>query len=336
MRNGYRRRAISWLDLLVALAIIALLIAIMLPSLARARQQAKRAVCMSNLKSLVMASHAYAVDDQRELILPMHMQMVQPTERWYWKTVNAFAWGGRSAPHALQLSESESVYLNDIAGQGRGTPGAAYAASTRPLNRYVYGDLTGEETMDLKMYQCPADRGYPANAAVEDAPPANAGRSCYDTLGNSYRANLLALYGERGQACAVSPWGHRISAVQNPSRIVLYAEPLFIRGTMRDGEGRFSAMAFTGWHGKEAADNVAFLDGSVRRTTVDRMAEFETVTLEAMSTLPKNAEFLIRGNRFQMDVYPTPAARIWGKWEELSNFEAYSREHWPFTEMHTP
>ena len=123
MRSGYRRRAISWLDLLVALAIIALLISILLPSLARARAQAKTAVCLSNLKSLMMASHAYAAEDQHELILPIHRQMVRPTQRWYWKTVNAFAWGGRSAPKPLKLSEKESVYLNDVAGQGRGTAG---------------------------------------------------------------------------------------------------------------------------------------------------------------------------------------------------------------------
>ena len=174
---------------------------------------------------------------------------------------------------------------------------------------------------DLKMYQCPADRGYPASAAVEDAPPANAGRSCYDTLGNSYRANLLALYGERGQAFAVGPWGHQVSVIENPARVVLYAEPLFIRANTRDGEGQFSAKAFTGWHGKESTDNAAFCDGSARRTIVDRMAGFDADTLRAMNVSPKNSEFLIRARTFQIDMYPTPAARIWGRWEDLSRLQ---------------
>jgi prepilin-type N-terminal cleavage/methylation domain-containing protein len=48
------------IELLVVIAIIALLMAVLMPALARARKQGKRAVCLSNTKQLVLGWTAYA------------------------------------------------------------------------------------------------------------------------------------------------------------------------------------------------------------------------------------------------------------------------------------
>lgn len=56
------RRALTPTDILWAVAIIALLIAVLLPSLGRARQLAKQAVCRSNLRGIGMGMHIYAND----------------------------------------------------------------------------------------------------------------------------------------------------------------------------------------------------------------------------------------------------------------------------------
>lgn len=53
--NGF-----TLIELLVVVAIIALLIAILLPSLTKAREQSKRAACMSNLHQIAAAIHIYA------------------------------------------------------------------------------------------------------------------------------------------------------------------------------------------------------------------------------------------------------------------------------------
>jgi prepilin-type N-terminal cleavage/methylation domain-containing protein len=55
-----KRSGFTLIELLVVVAIIALLISILLPSLARARELAKRVVCMSNLKGIGNSCHIYA------------------------------------------------------------------------------------------------------------------------------------------------------------------------------------------------------------------------------------------------------------------------------------
>ena len=64
-----KRRAFTLIELLVVISIIALLIAILLPALSRAKSAATQTLCLSNTRGLATASHAYAADN-RGFFLP--------------------------------------------------------------------------------------------------------------------------------------------------------------------------------------------------------------------------------------------------------------------------
>jgi prepilin-type N-terminal cleavage/methylation domain-containing protein/prepilin-type processing-associated H-X9-DG protein len=94
-RGEARRRTggFTLIELLVVVAIIALLIAILLPSLARARQQAQTLVCATNVRQISMGTITYATDNKgyipraydRTVAKGVHMhreKLAAATDRW--------------------------------------------------------------------------------------------------------------------------------------------------------------------------------------------------------------------------------------------------------------
>lgn len=63
-----RREAFTLIELLVVISIIAILMAVLMPALTRAREQGQRAVCLSNLKQLQLAWDMYANDNDERIV----------------------------------------------------------------------------------------------------------------------------------------------------------------------------------------------------------------------------------------------------------------------------
>ena len=61
-----RRQGFTLVELLVVISIVALLIAILLPALGRAREQARRTVCASTVRQLTLTAQLYAADHNDE------------------------------------------------------------------------------------------------------------------------------------------------------------------------------------------------------------------------------------------------------------------------------
>ena len=63
MRSLYHMKKFTLLELMVVIAIIGVLVTMLLPSLQKARQEAERAVCTSNLKQTAVAMVVYSVEN---------------------------------------------------------------------------------------------------------------------------------------------------------------------------------------------------------------------------------------------------------------------------------
>lgn len=73
-------RGFTLIEVLVVVAIIALLVSILLPSLSRAREQSKSLVCQTHLKELGNAIHMYLTEYKETLPGPMHPAMLKDTK----------------------------------------------------------------------------------------------------------------------------------------------------------------------------------------------------------------------------------------------------------------
>ncbi len=87
-----KRKGFTLIELLVVVAIIALLVAILLPSLANARNQAKSVACASNLRSVVSVQYIYA--SEYNGVVPSYYEYTSPTPGSYawsqWLTNNGY------------------------------------------------------------------------------------------------------------------------------------------------------------------------------------------------------------------------------------------------------
>jgi hypothetical protein len=244
------------------MAIIALLISILLPGLSRAREAAKRSVCLTNLKSISTSSHIYATDDDNNQSIPVHHKFVcgaapghpagvscpQPynnatTRLW----VGAYEWGGKAG-----VGIKQSHIIPGATGVHRSRYGtkAGFGPASRPLNAYIYkggftdylrtNSLDGmvlDTQMDLQQFRCPADDGpgsLPANS--HSLSWINEKDSSYDHFGTSYTANIFMTFVAWSPSSnpmriaqpvmSNSPYLRPSSRVVTPSRTIYYEENL--------------------------------------------------------------------------------------------------------------
>ena len=102
-----RRRAFTLVELLVVIGIIAILIAILMPALTRARDQAVRLQCMSNLRNIMQAITMYESENKNYLPYCGWGNMPDMHTGWLYKS-NGGTWIDNPPP--LDFAKTGVVY----------------------------------------------------------------------------------------------------------------------------------------------------------------------------------------------------------------------------------
>jgi prepilin-type N-terminal cleavage/methylation domain-containing protein len=84
-----RHQGFTLIELLVVIAIIAILAAILFPVFAQAREKARAATCLSNLKQVGMATRMYT-QDYDEVLVPSYLYNSTTTWKWWWDLLQPY------------------------------------------------------------------------------------------------------------------------------------------------------------------------------------------------------------------------------------------------------
>lgn len=125
-----RASAFSLIELLVVVSVIALLVAVLLPNLRKARDQAKLTTCGTQLRQIGAAVYAYAVDDRGQI--PRGPTPTSPFD-----------------------FESAAIATNQL-WIGVGSP----APSQHPRQYNALGTLLTTRGIDRRLFFCPADNNF--------------------------------------------------------------------------------------------------------------------------------------------------------------------------------
>ena len=200
MDRRQSRRAFTLIELLVVIGIIAILLAILMPALSKAREQAKVVACASNLKQINYAFSMYLLGSQGQV---------------FWRGPNIgldgmdwWVYGGKESGCAY--TGAQGNFFNQW--------------QPRPLNKYV-----GRK---FELFRCPNDDG-PAIWTESES-------SSFDWVGNSYHFNADGFPGDTTLDPSLYPYvagadglaGVKVARVKNSSRVVLFfdgAMPYHVR-----------------------------------------------------------------------------------------------------------
>jgi len=223
------RGGFSLLELLICIAIIALLLSVLLPVLMHARRVGYAAVCASNLRQLSLGWQSYLQDNKD--MFPRYGAAPE------WE------YGG-------------AIFV--------GVERRATLDVRRPINRHL--DASSRDDAEMtRLFRCPGDRGIFDRGSYSlgrGGVSQLAHGSAFEEYGTSYRANPMLMDSSKaGLDRASRPLGlHELHA--DHSRVLLTADAAWAYAVAPTGSADASREA--SWHGNRDHGNMLAVDGSVR------------------------------------------------------------------------
>jgi prepilin-type N-terminal cleavage/methylation domain-containing protein len=264
-----RQAGFTLVELLVVVAVIALLIGLLLPALTKAREQGRLMICLNNARTITMAANSYAADNDG--LWPVFPSYIN--EGLKFAAFNSWDYGGKTTS-SFWTSQAEKRSVSE-------TPLNPYVEPERPLI-----DPPGGR-MEMPTYRCPSDPGTLQRKFWTPGTVPDPSITCYDDVGTSYQMNVQWWY----EACRramppLSPsatgnlplWRHyekmfKVANFRSAARFAwMYDQSMdFI------AVGGFEKI---GDHGGENKATASFMDGHVVYLTVTpKAAETQDYTL---------------------------------------------------------
>ena len=234
-----KKKAFTLIELLVVISIIALLVSILMPALSKARETAKRTVCMTRMKQMVTCWQMYAMDNNDKM--PgcwsnnrMGGSAHGSEDDWAWSPWRLDGTGPAPNPKTLSIDAKERK------------------EGIRRGSMFKY-------TQDPELYHCPSDK---LNFRTYSMP---------DSLNGHWGYNIPGSVGD--WKCF-----QKLSQLKRPSEKFIFLEECDPRGFNWDSwvvwqNQNIWSDPLTVWH--SGGSNLAYGDGSVDcRRWSDEVSEF--------------------------------------------------------------
>jgi len=296
------------IELLVVISIIALLISILLPSLAAARREGGRAKCLANLSQHGKFAAMNAVDDRDSRLQTPHEISGQ-----YWVAPGDYDWGGANG-------EDNQNYLGVPPGGEAIIP--FKGAQGRFMNRLAFGAIVkGAE--DFSLFECPGDEALVSGLLDSPLPLPIYGVSLFRATGNSYQGDPWNFAEKQPNATARSHrkeirwrfgcYNRPTQLIPDPATTMLFWEGRLMQAIVSTEEiglgGQANLRQFgtsptdvPGSHGKLGKFNMVFADGHASTVTCRKSGSmFPPVSFQNAS---EYWPYYWRAREFRYDNFP--------------------------------